>query len=192
MPDFFKQAFPAGMSYERTFKIWGWRSCSYHLVLEEYGSPLIGSLMEDPLISFDVLSSAFKYGNRCFTEYPADMPDFFKQAFPAGMSYERTFKIWGWRSCSYHLVLEEYGSPLIGSLMEDPLISFDVLSSAFKYGNRCFTEYPADMLDFFEQAFPAGMSYERTYNMKYENFHRFFMRFFRSFLWHWDHENVID
>ncbi|RMX59763.1 hypothetical protein pdam_00015367 [Pocillopora damicornis] len=46
-----------------------------------------------PLISFDVLSSAFKYGNRCFTEYPADMPDFFKQAFPAGMSYERTFKI---------------------------------------------------------------------------------------------------
>ena len=148
--------------------------------------------MEDPLISFDVLSSAFKYGNRCFTEYPADMPDFFEQAFPAGMSYERTFKIWGWRSCSYHLILEEYGSPLIGSLMEDPLISFDVLSSAFKYGNRCFTEYPADMPDFFEQAFPAGMSYERTYNMKYVNFHRFFMRFFRSFLWHWDHENVID
>ena len=142
--------------------------------------------------SSDLLLSAFKYGNRCFTKYPADMPDFFEQAFPAGMSYEKTFKIWGWRSCSYHLVLEEYGSPLIGSLMEDPLISFDVLSSAFKYGNRCFTEYPADMLDFFEQAFPAGMSYERTYNMKYENFHRFFMRFFRSFLWHWDHENVID
>ena len=122
MPDFFEQAFPAGMSYERTFKIWGWRSCSHHLILEEYGSPLIGSLIEDPLISFDVLSSAFKYGNRCFTEYPADMPDFFEQAFPAGMSYERTFKIWGRRSCSYHLVLEEYGSPLIGSLMEDPLI----------------------------------------------------------------------
>ena len=119
MPDFFEQAFPAGMSYERTFKIWGWRSCSYHLILEEYGSPLIGSLMEDPLISFDVLSSAFKYGNRCFTEYPADMPDFFEQAFPAGMSYERTFKIWGWRSCSYHLILEEYGSPLIGSQKED-------------------------------------------------------------------------
>ena len=63
--------------------------------------------------------------------------------------------------------------------------SCNVLSLAFKYGNRCFTEYPAEMLDFFEQAFPAGMSYERTYNMKYENFHRFFMRFFRAFLWHW-------
>ncbi|RMX59767.1 hypothetical protein pdam_00015358, partial [Pocillopora damicornis] len=43
--------------------------------------------------SFDVLSSAFKYRNRCFTEYPADMPDFFEQAFPPGMSFERTFKI---------------------------------------------------------------------------------------------------
>ena len=71
-------------------------------------------------ISFDVLSSAFKYGNRCFTKYPADMPDFFEQAFPAWMSYERTVKIWGWRSCSYHLILEEYGSSLIGSLKEDP------------------------------------------------------------------------
>ena len=155
--------------------------------------------MEDPLISFDVLSSAFKYGNRCFTEYPADMPDFFEQAFPAGMSYERTFKIWGWRSCSYHLILEEYGSPLIGSLMEDPLISFDVLSSAFKYGNRCFTEYPADMPDFFEQAFPAGMSYERTYNMKYKKFlqvfHAIFQVFFmalRPWKCHWfNHENPV-
>ena len=27
---------------------------------------------------------------------------------------------------------------------------------------------------------------------EYENFHRFFMGFFRSFSWHWDHENVID
>ena len=41
--------------------------------------------------SFDILSSAFKYGNRCFTKYPEGMPDYFKQAFPAGMSYERTF-----------------------------------------------------------------------------------------------------
>lgn len=29
--------------------------------------------------------------NRCFTKYPEGMPDYFKQAFPAGMSYERTF-----------------------------------------------------------------------------------------------------
>ena len=41
--------------------------------------------------SFDILSSAFKYGNRCFTYYPEGMPDYFKQAFPAGMSYERSF-----------------------------------------------------------------------------------------------------
>nr|ABB17963.1 green fluorescent GFP-like protein [Stylocoeniella sp. NOA-2005] len=41
--------------------------------------------------SFDILSSAFKYGNRCFTAYPAGMHDYFKQAFPEGMSYERTF-----------------------------------------------------------------------------------------------------
>ena len=41
--------------------------------------------------SFDILSSVFQYGNRCFTKYPADMPDYFKQAFPDGMSYERSF-----------------------------------------------------------------------------------------------------
>ena len=41
--------------------------------------------------SFDILSSVFKYGNRCFTKYPAGMPDYFKEAFPAGMSFERTF-----------------------------------------------------------------------------------------------------
>ena len=41
--------------------------------------------------SFDILSAAFKYGNRCFTAYPSGMPDYFKQAFPGGMSYERTF-----------------------------------------------------------------------------------------------------
>ena len=27
---------------------------------------------------------------------------------------------------------------------------------------------------------------------EYGNFHRFFMGFFRSFSWHWDHENIID
>ena len=41
--------------------------------------------------SFDILSSVFQYGNRCFTKYPADMADYFKQAFPDGMSYERSF-----------------------------------------------------------------------------------------------------
>ena len=46
----------------------------------------------EPLpFSFDILSPALQYGNRCFTKYPEGMPDYFKQAFPAGMSYERTF-----------------------------------------------------------------------------------------------------
>ncbi|CAH3104959.1 unnamed protein product [Pocillopora meandrina] len=40
--------------------------------------------------SFDPLSTVFKYGNRCFTKYPAGMPDYFKQVFPAGISFERT------------------------------------------------------------------------------------------------------
>ena len=40
--------------------------------------------------SFDPLSKVFKYGNRCFAQYPAGMPDYFKQVFPAGMSFERT------------------------------------------------------------------------------------------------------
>ena len=41
--------------------------------------------------SFDILSTAFQYGNRCFTKYPEGMTDYFKQAFPEGMSYERSF-----------------------------------------------------------------------------------------------------
>ena len=41
--------------------------------------------------SFDILSTAFQYGNLCFTKYPADMADYFKQGFPDGMSYERSF-----------------------------------------------------------------------------------------------------
>ncbi|XP_027044184.1 GFP-like fluorescent chromoprotein amFP486 [Pocillopora damicornis] len=58
--------------------------------------------------SFDILSSVFKYGNRCFTKYPADMPDYFKQAFPAGMSFERTFTFedGGVATASGHICLE--------------------------------------------------------------------------------------
>lgn len=44
-------------------------------------------------LSFGILSSAFKYGNRCFTKYSDDMPNYCKQAFLAGMSYERTFTL---------------------------------------------------------------------------------------------------
>ncbi|XP_027044177.1 GFP-like fluorescent chromoprotein amFP486 isoform X2 [Pocillopora damicornis] len=58
--------------------------------------------------SFDILSSAFKYGNRCFTYYPEGMHDYFKQAFPAGMSYERsfTFEDGGVATASGHIGLE--------------------------------------------------------------------------------------
>uniref|UniRef100_Q6I7B1 Fluorescent protein n=1 Tax=Acropora sp. \ len=65
------------------------------------GNPYEGKQMSELVIikskgkplpfSFDILSTAFQYGNRCFTKYPADMPDYFKQAFPDGMSYERSF-----------------------------------------------------------------------------------------------------
>ena len=53
----------------------------------------LGHQGRTPFFSFDILSSAFKYGNRCFTKYTEGMPDYFKQAFPAVMSYERTFTL---------------------------------------------------------------------------------------------------
>ena len=53
----------------------------------------LGHQGRTPFFSFDILSSAFKYGNRCFTKYTEGMPDYFKQAFPAVMSYGRTFTL---------------------------------------------------------------------------------------------------
>ena len=64
--------------------------------------------------SFDILSSAFEYGNRCFTKYPEGMTDYFKQAFPDGMSYERSFLFedggvatasWNIRYCNFFSVM---------------------------------------------------------------------------------------
>nr|ABB17958.1 green fluorescent GFP-like protein [Eusmilia fastigiata] len=40
--------------------------------------------------AFDILSAAFCYGNRCFTKYPDEIRDYFKQAFPGGLSWERS------------------------------------------------------------------------------------------------------
>jgi len=40
--------------------------------------------------AFDILTTATEYGNRAFTKYPSDIPDFFKQSFPEGFSWERT------------------------------------------------------------------------------------------------------
>ena len=39
--------------------------------------------------AFDMLSAVFCYGNRCFVKYPDDIPDYFKQAFPEGLKWER-------------------------------------------------------------------------------------------------------
>ena len=40
--------------------------------------------------AFDILTTAFQYGNRAFTKYPADIPDYFKESFPEGHSWVRT------------------------------------------------------------------------------------------------------
>ena len=40
--------------------------------------------------AYDILTSAYEYGNRAFTKYPVDIPDYFKQTFPEGYSWERT------------------------------------------------------------------------------------------------------
>ena len=34
--------------------------------------------------AYDILTAAFEYGNRVFTQYPQDIPDYFKQTFPDG------------------------------------------------------------------------------------------------------------
>ena len=40
--------------------------------------------------AFDILTTATEYGNRAFTKYPPGIPDYFKQSFPEGFSWERT------------------------------------------------------------------------------------------------------
>jgi len=40
--------------------------------------------------AFDILTPAHQYGNRAFVQYPADIPDYFKQTFPEGFSWERS------------------------------------------------------------------------------------------------------
>nr|AKI82632.1 ZsG-P2A-VP40 [Zaire ebolavirus] len=39
----------------------------------------------------DILSAAFMYGNRVFTEYPQDIVDYFKNSCPAGYTWDRSF-----------------------------------------------------------------------------------------------------
>lgn len=59
--------------------------------------------------AFDILSSVFTYGNRCFCDYPEDMPDYFKQSLPEGYSWERTlmFEDGGCGTASAHIRLEK-------------------------------------------------------------------------------------
>ena len=40
--------------------------------------------------AYDILTTAFQYGNRAFTKYPDALADFFKQSFPGGYNWERT------------------------------------------------------------------------------------------------------
>nr|AAS19276.1 nonfluorescent chromoprotein [Heteractis magnifica] len=39
--------------------------------------------------AFDILSHAFRYGNKVFTKYPDDIPDFFKQSLSGGFTWKR-------------------------------------------------------------------------------------------------------
>nr|AAU04449.1 green fluorescent protein G1 [Orbicella faveolata] len=40
--------------------------------------------------AYDILTTVFDYGNRVFAKYPKDIPDYFKQTFPEGYSWERS------------------------------------------------------------------------------------------------------
>ena len=55
--------------------------------------------------SFDILSSVFQYGNRCLTKYAEGMTDYFKEAYPAGMSFER--KCEGYCKLIIYLVIKQ-------------------------------------------------------------------------------------
>nr|XP_058958347.1 GFP-like fluorescent chromoprotein amFP486 [Pocillopora verrucosa] len=37
----------------------------------------------------DIVAPTLKYGFKCFMKYPAGIPDYFKQAFPEGLTYDR-------------------------------------------------------------------------------------------------------
>nr|AAV66368.1 'ALL-ancestor' ancestral fluorescent protein variant B08 [synthetic construct] len=58
--------------------------------------------------AYDILTTAFQYGNRVFTKYPKDIPDYFKQSFPEGYSWERsmTFEDGGICTATSDITLE--------------------------------------------------------------------------------------
>uniref|UniRef100_UPI001AD9515C mCrimson 0.9 n=1 Tax=Entacmaea quadricolor TaxID=6118 RepID=UPI001AD9515C len=40
--------------------------------------------------AFDILATMFMYGSKAFIKYPKGLPDYFKQSFPEGFTWERT------------------------------------------------------------------------------------------------------
>ena len=55
--------------------------------------------------AYDILTAAFQYGNRVFTQYPPDIPDYFKQTFPDGYSWERTMEFEDGAKCEVKSVI---------------------------------------------------------------------------------------
>ena len=53
----------------------------------------------------DIVAPILKYGFKCFMKYPADIPDYFKQAFPEGLTYDRklTFQDGGCATASVRM-----------------------------------------------------------------------------------------
>ena len=43
--------------------------------------------------AFDIVAPTLKYGVNVFMKYPADIPDYFKQTFPEGLTYDRKITI---------------------------------------------------------------------------------------------------
>ena len=43
--------------------------------------------------AFDIVAPILKYGVNVFMKYPADIPDYFKQTFPEGLTYDRKITI---------------------------------------------------------------------------------------------------
>ncbi|CAH3141221.1 unnamed protein product, partial [Porites lobata] len=55
--------------------------------------------------AYDILTNAFQYGNRAFTQYPKEIPDYFKQTFPEGYSWERTMEFADGGTCEVKSVI---------------------------------------------------------------------------------------
>ncbi|CAH3155645.1 unnamed protein product, partial [Porites evermanni] len=89
--------------------------------------------------AFDILTAAFEYGNRVFTQYPPDIPDYFKQTFPDGYSWERTMEFEDGAKCEvksvislpkagcfeYKIVFNGMGFPPNGPVMQKKTVKWE-------------------------------------------------------------------